>query len=683
MAANTNLHKAKEAKNDEFYTQLTDVAKELMHYKHHFKDKVVFCNCDDPTWSAFWKYFHLNFAELGLKKLISTHYDRTEPTYKMEYTGGNDNDIEDGVKTSLEGNGDFRNKECLDLLDEADIVVTNPPFSCYSSDTEVLTNNGWKYIKDVDIKTDLFMSVNPDTKQMEMVKAVDFISSPVKGELYHFHNNNMDFCVTGNRRMYAHHNTYKNKQKVISLSIRNAEDIKKTNLLPLSGFSYKGVNQEYFILPEVKQLEQYSRKEITIPEKKIPMKDWLEFFGFWLADGCYRDHINTYGKRDYTISIKQNKKNESYVLDLINRIGFKAEITTRFDDNKNYNIYSKQLWEYLYQFGRSADKYIPREFLDLDIDYLKALWTGYTNGDGSLCKNGQWHFSSVSKNLIDSIQELILKIFGIITQVHKRTRKHSYDDNYGTCYEMSVKLDRWHKDYSKYGTPDKVQYDDNVYCLTLEKNHIMLVRHNGKIGWCGNCFREYVATLMEHNKKFLIIGNKNAITYKEFFPLLKDNKVWIGYNNVKEFIQPDGSIKKFGNIGWFTNLDIAKRYEKLILWKNFTLEEYHRYDNYLAWNVDKVAEIPCDDYIDVEIGEGELCQYMEMYPDLEILENNKIRIHNPIYGVPITFLDKYNPEQFEIVGLDRYVEDNPHYGHRFKINDRETYARVLIKKQEK
>lgn len=335
MAANTNLHKAKEAKNDEFYTQLTDVAKELMHYKHHFKDKVVFCNCDDPTWSAFWKYFHLNFAELGLKKLISTHYDRTEPTYKMEYTGGNDNDIEDGVKTSLEGNGDFRNKECLDLLDEADIVVTNPPFSCYSSDTEVLTNNGWKYIKDVDIKTDLFMSVNPDTKQMEMVKAVDFISSPVKGELYHFHNNNMDFCVTGNRRMYAHHNTYKNKQKVISLSIRNAEDIKKTNLLPLSGFSYKGVNQEYFILPEVKQLEQYSRKEITIPEKKIPMKDWLEFFGFWLADGCYRDHINTYGKRDYTISIKQNKKNESYVLDLINRIGFKAEITTRFDDNKN------------------------------------------------------------------------------------------------------------------------------------------------------------------------------------------------------------------------------------------------------------------------------------------------------------------------------------------------------------
>lgn len=135
---NTNLHKAKAAKNDEFYTQLTDVAKELMHYKKHFKDKIVFCNCDDPTWSAFWKYFHLNFAELGLKKLISTHYDREEATYKMEYTGGYDNDIEVGVKTPLEGNGDFRNQECLDLLDESDIVVTNPPFSCYRSFVAVL-----------------------------------------------------------------------------------------------------------------------------------------------------------------------------------------------------------------------------------------------------------------------------------------------------------------------------------------------------------------------------------------------------------------------------------------------------------------------------------------------------------------------------------------------------------------
>lgn len=119
---------------------------ELQHYKNHFAGKVVYCNCDDPTWSAFWRYFHLNFAELGLKKLISTHYERTEPTYKMEYYGGDDNNVEDGVKTQLEGNGDFRNKECLDLLDECDIVVTNPPFSLFREYVRTLMEHGKKFL---------------------------------------------------------------------------------------------------------------------------------------------------------------------------------------------------------------------------------------------------------------------------------------------------------------------------------------------------------------------------------------------------------------------------------------------------------------------------------------------------------------------------------------------------------
>ena len=94
--ANKNLQQAKAAKNDEFYTRIEDVSEELRHYKKHFQGKVVFCNCDDPTYSAFWRYFHLNFQALGLKKLISTHYDREKSTYKMEYEGGDDNDVECG-----------------------------------------------------------------------------------------------------------------------------------------------------------------------------------------------------------------------------------------------------------------------------------------------------------------------------------------------------------------------------------------------------------------------------------------------------------------------------------------------------------------------------------------------------------------------------------------------------------
>ena len=131
MAGNTDLRTAKNAKKDEFYTDLSDIEKEMKYYRSSFKGKTVFCNCDDPEYSNFWKYFHLNFNFLGLKKLITTHYDDSVPTYKMEYEGGDDDDTSVGTITKLEQNGDFRSDECIELLKEADIVVTNPPFSLF------------------------------------------------------------------------------------------------------------------------------------------------------------------------------------------------------------------------------------------------------------------------------------------------------------------------------------------------------------------------------------------------------------------------------------------------------------------------------------------------------------------------------------------------------------------------
>jgi len=121
--ANGDLNKANKNKKDEFYTQLSDIEKELGHYKEHFKDKVIFLNCDDPEESNFWKYFYLNFKFLGLKKLIATHFGNGKPSYKLEKTNG------DTKKTPLKQNGDFRSPECIEILKEADIVVTNPPFS--------------------------------------------------------------------------------------------------------------------------------------------------------------------------------------------------------------------------------------------------------------------------------------------------------------------------------------------------------------------------------------------------------------------------------------------------------------------------------------------------------------------------------------------------------------------------
>ncbi|MDD5921606.1 MAG: adenine-specific methyltransferase EcoRI family protein [Eubacteriales bacterium] len=147
-------------------------------------------------------------------------------------------------------------------------------------------------------------------------------------------------------------------------------------------------------------------------------------------------------------------------------------------------------------------------------------------------------------------------------------------------------------------------------------------------------FREYIAALMSHNKKFIIIGNQNAITYKEVFPLVMHNEMWLGTSYPKEFIIPenmegrsntyiksDGTLMaKFGNVCWYTNLDLKKRHEKITLVKRYTPEEYPRYDNYKAVEVSRTSDIPCD--------------------------------YSGVMGVPISFMGKYNPDQFEIVGAD-------------------------------
>lgn len=182
-------------------------------------------------------------------------------------------------------------------------------------------------------------------------------------------------------------------------------------------------------------------------------------------------------------------------------------------------------------------------------------------------------------------------------------------------------------------------------------------------------FREYVAQLVEYNKKFIIIGNQNAITYKEIFPLLKNDQMWLGYGfsgNVcffhntryedyaKSSQHKEGMIRVSG-VMWFTNIDIQKRHENMILYKKYSADEYPYYDNYPAINVDKTVDIPVD--------------------------------YDGLMGVPITFFDKYNPSQFEIIdGIGRYsILDNENTKKDGKylsmINGVAKYFRIIIKKR--
>ena len=158
--ANRNLNQAKEAKKDEFYTQLEDITTELRHYREHFRGKTVLCNCDDPRVSNFFTYFAYNFEKLGLKKLITTCYknqdvdlfsqNKSERAVYLIYEGDkNGNHLPDpneiGIKP-LQGDGDFRSAECIELLKEADIVVTNPPFSLFREYVAQLIEYDKKFI---------------------------------------------------------------------------------------------------------------------------------------------------------------------------------------------------------------------------------------------------------------------------------------------------------------------------------------------------------------------------------------------------------------------------------------------------------------------------------------------------------------------------------------------------------
>lgn len=144
---NSNLAAAKRAKKDEFYTCREDIENELRHYESQFRDKIVYCNCDDPDTSEFWKFFQRNFNAWGLKRLIATHYepDAANYSYMIEMNPG---DAWDGtpVRKPIQSNGDFRSAACIELLEQADIVVTNPPFSLFREYVAQLMEYGKKFL---------------------------------------------------------------------------------------------------------------------------------------------------------------------------------------------------------------------------------------------------------------------------------------------------------------------------------------------------------------------------------------------------------------------------------------------------------------------------------------------------------------------------------------------------------
>lgn len=268
-----------------------------------------------------------------------------------------------------------------------------------------------------------------------------------------------------------------------------------------------------------------------------------------------------------------------------------------------------------------------------DIEKELRHYTKHFKGKTVLCNCDDPRVSNFFHYFSHNFEKLRLK--KLITTCYKNNSADLFSTH--SCERGKYLVYEGDKDGDRKPGPDETAIRDlngdgdfrSAECVALLKEADIVVTNPPF-----SLFREYVEQLIEHKKEFLIVGNHNAISYKEIFGFIKDNKVWLGYSHPVAFMVPDHyemrevrswrdengkNWRSLGNACWFTNLDIAKRHEPLILFKSYEAKDYPRYDNYEAIEVSRFADIPSD--------------------------------FNEAMGVPVTFLEHYNPDQFEILGI--------------------------------
>jgi len=346
--------------------------------------------------------------------------------------------------------------------------------SCFSQDTEILTKNGWKYLKEV-MKNDEIATLNINGI-IEYQLPSEIIKQRYQGELIEFKNDKIDLMVTPNHKMYVK----KRDSKKFEL-IEAFRNIPWNRANMKKDADWKGKEEKWFVLPKVKNCKS---KMVD----RISMDDWLEFMGYYISEGCayLRKRKRTikqkeYSSVDYNILIAQDriksKNNWNRIKKCLERLPFKFY----HSDDHQFRICNKQLFEYLRQFGKSKDKFIPTELKNLSKRQLKILCDALMLGDGN--KKGT-DFHSSSKKLIGDFQELLLKLglAGSIGTKDKRKKNPVYHVHILTNNKRNFLTPLYPKREIKW-------YDDYVYCVNVP-NHVIYVRRNGKAQFCGNCYDE-------------------------------------------------------------------------------------------------------------------------------------------------------------------------------------------------
>jgi len=381
---------------------------------------------------------------------------------------------------------------------------------CYSKDTQVLTEDGWKYFYEVS-KNDKVFTLNNQTNEIELQQPTKFYKFNYRGKLYNFKSKKLDLLVTPNHNMVVdqycpgckngmyYRNIVKAKYFNINEHFIPKQGVwsgKRENIQFISSFedvlqiaptkeTVSVVSRtDEFLLPEI-QIKQYRHfgnvyKAIKIEGKRIPMNNWLAFFGFWLAEGSTSLRIrNREGGLkpyyEYTVRITQSKGRTSNEFEeVLKKLPFSYNKKVK-DEKLEFVIGNKQLFSYLRQFGKAEDKFIPREIKNLSREQLEILFNWMMRGDGHI-GNGNVEYSTKSKLLADGVQEIVLKL-GWNANIYKR---HKGKFKWYDVGISKTKHFKFRKESIK-----KARYIGEVYCLEVP-NHTLYVRRNGKACWCGN-----------------------------------------------------------------------------------------------------------------------------------------------------------------------------------------------------
>ena len=414
--------------------------------------------------------------------------------------------------------------------------------ACYSDDTEVLTKEGWKLFKDVDITKDLFATRDNTTKEFEWQKATYKHEKDWDGDFYNFKSKSLDIFVSPNHRMLVNWGPHDKKQQNKDL-VYKAEELyskyKSKGFIPATS-KWKGIDKKTFVF---KGSDHGNAKNY-----EFLAEDFVAFMGMYLAEGCY----DRRGSSIYISQLKKSKGYEEYKELLTRMIGKEP-----YYGGSSWEFKNKPLRDYLSQFGYANDKFIPKEILELSPRLLNTFLHFYLLGDGCFADD-RFTATTVSKKLADGLQELAQKI-GMSAYVRNRgiPTKGKIGNRVivGNYERLDISFRTSH--YQRYDV-EKKTYKGKIYCVSVP-NEFLYVRRKGRPSWCGNTIRPIYD---EHGQQDILLPFAREGGDPETLPVsyvqVVDDNPWggreagqpVAFWPKKDFIyfnmHPQGDLASFG-----------------------------------------------------------------------------------------------------------------------------------------